>query len=72
MSVDVNKTIYVYEKDSGRIQYTIDNAGPEHIRSFNDKGINFYVGNKGSRITGTFVREIQPQASQLVYLPLST
>ena len=56
MSVDVNKTIYVYEKDTGRIQYTIDNADPEHIRSFNDKGIDFYIGNKGSRITGTFVK----------------
>ena len=53
----MSKTIYVYEKDTGRIQYTIEDAHPAQIQNFNSKGTAFYLGNSGKRITGTFVEK---------------
>jgi len=55
--MSINKTIYVYKKDSGRIQYTVEDVHPAQVQNFKDKGIDFYVGDKGSRIAGTFVKK---------------
>ena len=52
-----NKTIYVYEKDSGKVQYTIEDANLEQIQSFDSKGVDFYLGPRGARIAGTFVKK---------------
>jgi len=57
MSVDGTKTVYVYEENSGRIQYTIEDVHPAQIQNFNKKGIEFYLGEKGHRIAGTFVKK---------------
>jgi len=50
-------TLYVYDEQSGKIQYTIDNAGPDHIKNLQKDNLSVYLGPAGSRLVGTYVKK---------------
>lgn len=50
-------TIYVYDKDTGKIKYTIDEVHHTQIENFRARGDSFFVGPGGSKISGTFVKK---------------
>jgi len=49
-----NSTIYVYDADTGKIKYTVDQMSHTQINKFEEKGETFFVGPSGSKISGTF------------------
>ena len=55
ISVD-RPTVYLYDKGTGRVQYTIEDVNPAQIQSFKEKNLSYYVGPAGQRISGTFVK----------------
>ena len=57
------KTVYIYDKQSGRVQYTIDNVDPNQIRNMNLQDKSFYVGPPNQRLAGTFVK-IDPSSGE--------
>jgi hypothetical protein len=52
-----NKTIYVYDSSTGKVKYTIEDVSPDHVKNMNKKGDEFYVGDPGQRLAGTFVKK---------------
>ena len=54
MSNDM-KTLYIYDKTSGIISYTINNPTPIQVSNLNDKGICTYLGNYGQAIINAYV-----------------
>lgn len=52
----MNNTIYVYDKNNGKIKYTIDLASPAQIEYMAEKGEHFYIGPAGAKISGSFVK----------------
>lgn len=52
----MSDTIYMYEKESGRIKYTIDNAQPMQVGSLIEKGETFFFGPSGGKLSGTYVK----------------
>ena len=65
-----SSTIYVYEKDSGKIQYTVDNAGPEQIKYYLEDNIPFYLGPSGSRLVGTYVKKDDETGEPIGVFPI--
>ena len=54
----MSDTIYVYDKNTGRIKYTVDDVSPGQIQSFSQRTKDeFYVGRSGERLAGTFVKK---------------
>jgi len=54
----MSDTIYVYDKDTGRIKYTVDDVSPGQIQSFGQRTDDeFYVGKSGERLAGTYVKK---------------
>ena len=53
----MSNTIYVYDSETGRIDYTIEDARQAHINSFQEKGKDFYFGAAGGKIAGTYVKK---------------
>jgi hypothetical protein len=49
------KTLYVYDKATGHISYTIDNPSPQQISNINSQGINYHLDSSGHSIVGTYV-----------------
>lgn len=49
-------TVYVYDKGTGRVQYTIEEVNPAQVESFKAKNLSYYIGPPGQRISGTFVK----------------
>lgn len=50
-------TIYVYDENTGKIKYTVDQMNHTQIEKFEEKGEPFFVGPSGSKISGTFVKK---------------
>ena len=54
----MSETIYVYDKDTGRIKYTVDEVSPSQIQQFSQRtNDEFYVGRSGQRLAGTYVKK---------------
>ena len=49
-------TIYVYEKATGKIQYTVDDAHEGQIEHFTQKNIPFFASTAKYRTVGTYVK----------------
>jgi hypothetical protein len=55
MNDDNMKTLYIYDKSSGSISYTINNPTPMQISNLNDKGVCTYLGSCGQTSINTYV-----------------
>lgn len=51
----MEKTLYVYDKATGYISYTIDNPSPQQLSNINSQGINYHLDSSGHSIVGTYV-----------------
>ena len=49
------KTIYVYNKDTGQISYTVENAKAENLRILQNRGVSFFIDSVNHNIVGTYV-----------------
>jgi len=54
----MSDTIYVYDKDTGKINYTVDAVSPSQIQSFSQRTKDeYYVGKSGGKLAGTYVKK---------------
>jgi len=54
----MSDTIYVYDKNTGRIKYTVDDVSPGQAQRFAQRtNDEFYVGKTGEKLTGTYVKK---------------
>jgi hypothetical protein len=51
-----SRTIYVYDKDTGKIQYTVEEANAEQVESFQKKDLSVFVTTKNYKTIGTYVK----------------
>ena len=51
------KTLYAYDKSTGKIKYTIDNPTPAQINSIASRGIDCHVDLAGKSIVGSYVSQ---------------
>jgi hypothetical protein len=51
-----DRTIYVYDTVTGKIQYTVDDANVAQIEGFKRKNIPVFVSTKKYKIMGTYVK----------------
>ena len=65
-----NSTIYVYDADTGKIKYTVDQMSHTQINKFEEKGETFFVGPSGSKISGTFVKKDANTGTPMGITPL--
>ena len=49
------KTLYAYDKATGKISYTIDNPTPQQISNLKSRGICNHIDSSGLSIIGTYV-----------------
>ena len=49
-------TAYIFNKKTGMISYTIDNATSEQMINLDARGISFHLDSPGKSIVGTYVR----------------
>ena len=50
-------TVYVYDKNTGKIKYTVDQTHHTDIKQFEESGETFFVGPGGAKISGTYVKK---------------
>ena len=50
-------TMYIYEENTGKIKYTVNDVAPQHVDNFQKKGIPFFLSGPNHKIAGTFVRK---------------
>ena len=50
-------TIYVYEKETGKIQYTVEDAQTPQVENFRKKNIPFFATTSKYRTVGTYVQK---------------
>ena len=54
----MSESIYVYDAQTGKIKYTVDEIHESQVESFQvADGESFYVGPSGQKISGTFVKK---------------
>jgi len=53
----LDTTIYVYDENTGKIKYTVEQTRNTQIKRFEDSGESFFVGPSGFKISGTFVKK---------------
>lgn len=66
----MSDVLYVYEEETGKIQYTVDNAGPDQIKHFSEENIPVYLGPAGSRLVGTYVKKDDVTGEPLGIFPV--
>ena len=50
-------TVYVYDKNTGKIKYTVDHMQHTDLKQFEESGEPFFVGPGGAKISGTYVKK---------------
>ena len=50
-------TIYVYDEETGKIKYTVDQMHKSQLENFSAGNNPFFVGPAGSKISGTYVKK---------------
>ena len=51
-----DRTVYVYDKETGKIQYTIDEANDAQIENLKNKNISAFVSTDKYKTVGTYVK----------------
>jgi hypothetical protein len=52
---NINKTLYIYDKGSGIISYTINSPTSKQISNLKNKGTSIYLGDYGKTILDNYV-----------------